>query len=63
MKLFQKKEQCCGCGACRDACPVDAIRMVQDREGFWYPQAAEDVCIRCGRCQAVCPIGKPAAGE
>lgn len=63
MKLFQKKEQCCGCGACRDACPVDAVRMVQDREGFWYPQVAADVCIQCGRCQAVCPIGKPAVGE
>ena len=63
MKLFLKKEQCCGCGACRDACPVDAVRMVQDREGFWYPQVAADVCIQCGRCQAVCPIGKPAVGE
>ena len=58
MKLYQKKAQCCGCGACRDACPADAIQMVQDREGFWYPQVDEGACVQCGRCRAVCPMDK-----
>lgn len=58
MKLYQEKVMCCGCGACRDACPVDAIRMVRDPEGFWYPQADEKACVQCGRCRTVCPMGK-----
>ena len=63
MTPYQKKELCRGCGACRDACPVDAIRMVCDPEGFWYPQTDEVRCIQCGRCQAVCPIEKGETAE
>lgn len=33
MKLYLKKEDCCGCGACVDICPVHAIRMNRDEEG------------------------------
>ena len=63
MTPYRKKELCRGCGACRDACPVDAIRMVCGPEGFWYPQTDEVRCIQCGRCQAVCPIEKDEASE
>ena len=38
MRLYEEKAACCGCGACADACPVQAIRMVPDREGFLYPE-------------------------
>ena len=33
-----KKEHCCGCESCRNACPKQAISMVEDEEGFLYPQ-------------------------
>ena len=55
MKLYREKELCCGCGACMDACPVDAVRMTEDGEGFFYPQADAAACIRCGRCVKACP--------
>ncbi|MDE7054791.1 MAG: Coenzyme F420 hydrogenase/dehydrogenase, beta subunit C-terminal domain [Oscillospiraceae bacterium] len=63
MTPYQNKEKCCGCGACRDACPVEAIRMARDPEGFWYPQTDAVRCIQCGRCQAVCPIEKTETAE
>lgn len=50
-----KKEECCGCGACYNKCPKDAIEMVFDEEGFLYPQVDFGKCINCGLCQQVCP--------
>ena len=54
--LHIKKEDCCGCGACMNACRKGAIRMVQDGEGFWYPQGNKRLCTECGRCSQVCPL-------
>ena len=62
MKLYVQKAACCGCGACADACTAGAIRMVQDREGFFYPEVQESLCRRCGRCREVCPIRDPGSG-
>ena len=47
---------CTGCGACADACPRDAIRLVEDGEGFRYPQVDESKCIHCEKCESVCPM-------
>ena len=52
--LFQKKEDCCGCGACASACPADAIVLQEDADGFWYPVVNEGKCVHCGRCHQVC---------
>ena len=52
------KADCCGCTACMSACPVQCITMVQDEEGFRYPEA-DDRCIHCGKCAAVCPLANP----
>lgn len=49
-----KKNDCCGCRACEQACPKDAIKMVADREGYKYPVINGELCIRCGICEKVC---------
>ena len=54
----RKKTDCCGCSACADACPVKAIRMAADQEGFLYPIIDEKCCIHCGKCDEVCGFHK-----
>ena len=54
--LFNRKEECCGCTACYAICPQNAISMVEDEEGFEYPQINEEKCIRCYQCLKVCPF-------
>lgn len=49
------KVDCCGCNACGDICPKDAITFKTDIEGFWYPEVNKDKCIDCGLCDKVCP--------
>lgn len=44
--------ECIGCGACADICPVDAVKMVEDK-----PQVDPDWCIGCGVCAVQCPAG------
>lgn len=56
MELYQKKEMCCGCGACADICPEKAIKLIQSWDGFYYPWINKSVCIDCGKCSRVCPI-------
>ena len=46
---------CTGCGACMQACPKQAIRMEEDREGFPTPAISQELCVECGLCQKVCP--------
>lgn len=57
-KTIEKKE-CSGCTACMNACPVNAIFMKQDEEGFFYPEIEKDLCIRCGICEKKCPFEHP----
>ncbi len=49
-------EQCTGCGACFNKCPVDAIKMLPDREGFLFPNINTEKCINCGLCLKACPV-------
>lgn len=48
------KEDCSGCSACAKVCPMNAISMIADEEGFLYPQIDEQKCIKCGLCDKVC---------
>lgn len=48
------KPDCSGCSACADVCPVGAISMQPDKEGFLYPVIHDDKCVHCGRCDQVC---------
>lgn len=54
--LYKRKEDCCGCTACYSICPRNAIRMIEDEEGFEYPHIDQSKCIRCYKCLEVCPI-------
>lgn len=54
--LYETKSKCCGCTACFSACPVQAIEMKPDYEGFLYPQIDNEKCIHCGACERVCPV-------
>lgn len=49
------KEECFGCEACLQACHMNAIKMVEDDEGFRYPQIDSDTCVNCGACNTACP--------
>lgn len=51
-----EKNNCFGCGACQNICPVDAIYMQEDEEGFLYPCLDEQKCIKCDKCKQVCPV-------
>lgn len=51
-----RREDCCGCGACEQACPKHCINMEADNEGFCYPHVNNKICINCGLCEKVCPI-------
>lgn len=53
---IKNKKDCCGCGACAQACPKQCIALFEDRQGFLYPHVNKDLCVDCGLCTKVCPI-------
>lgn len=53
---IKEKDKCCGCYACYNICPKNAIEMKVDEKGFKYPFVNKDKCINCGLCEKVCPI-------
>ena len=50
-----KPNDCCGCGACINVCPTDALVYSNDQYGFFRPRIDESKCILCGKCSSVCP--------
>lgn len=54
---FSERARCCGCGACAAVCPVHAITMASDDEGFLYPRIDVQKCCKCGKCRRVCTYG------
>ena len=52
------KEQCIGCGACKEVCPSGCIEMKDVLDSDIPMRKLElhlDSCIFCGQCQAACP--------
>ncbi len=49
------KNDCCGCNACGDICPKNAISFHRDEEGFLYPVVDKALCVECGLCEKTCP--------
>ena len=55
MIKISDKHKCCGCGGCMQVCPHNCIQMVEDEDGFLYPEVDAEKCIECGLCEKVCP--------
>ena len=56
MIKVQDKKECCGCSACANICPKKCVKMIEDEEGFLYPNVDETKCIECKLCIQACPI-------
>ena len=52
--LFSEKQNCCGCGACAEVCPRNAIAMREDEYGYRYPVIDSEKCVSCRICQKTC---------
>ena len=50
------EDDCCGCKACGDVCPTEAINYKTDNAGFWIPSVQNKKCVNCKKCTNVCPI-------
>lgn len=51
-----EESRCAGCYACVNVCPVGAIAMEQNAEGFPSPVINEGKCIECSKCHRCCPV-------
>lgn len=50
--------ECTGCRACMNACPHEAIHLVDDMK-IINAVIDPDLCVNCGRCTSVCPNNNP----
>ncbi len=48
-------KECTGCGACAAVCPVKAITLDGQPDGFAFASIDDDACIHCNRCREACP--------
>lgn len=44
-------EECVGCETCVPVCPVEAIKMVDEKAVI-----DQEICTACGTCIAECPV-------
>lgn len=51
--------RCTGCEACANRCPANCISMVEDAEGFLFPEIDNSKCIGCELCEKTCPVLSP----
>lgn len=52
---FLEPKDCCGCCACINVCPTQALFFSQDDFGFIRPNLDKTKCIECGICTRICP--------
>lgn len=56
MEKIIEPAKCCGCSACYNVCPKEAITMKPDNKGFLFPEIDNHKCIDCGLCKESCPV-------
>ena len=56
--LCENETMCSGCSACTAVCPVNAISLEYNCEGFLYPKVDKGSCIGCLKCEHVCAFKK-----
>lgn len=61
--VIEMKDSCTGCGACKSVCPVSAIKMVLNAQGFYEPVVDDNKCIKCNKCVHVCPLNENYVNE
>ena len=54
--ISELDQNCTGCMACVDACPVKCICSITKKDGFKFPSIDGSKCISCGKCYSVCPV-------
>lgn len=57
------RSKCYSCRSCLLSCPKNAIEMVENEEGFLYPDVNHEKCIDCGICVKRCPAMNPPVRE
>lgn len=55
LKELPYKPDCTGCSTCKNICPQKCISMVEDNEGFIYPEVDYSKCTNCNICKNTCP--------
>jgi len=48
---------CRGCGKCVEACPFNAVSLVEREGGKTVAFVQEALCKGCGACAVACPTG------
>ncbi len=54
--IYTYNSLCCGCGSCKDVCPVSAINIKMNEQGFYQSFVDDTLCMNCGKCISVCPV-------
>ena len=57
-QVYKMKDLCCGCTACLNVCPKNAITIQIDGGGYAYPSVNSGLCTECGLCRKTCQFGK-----
>jgi heterodisulfide reductase subunit A-like polyferredoxin len=48
---------CRGCGKCEDACPFNAVNLIEREDGRIVAHVQAAMCKGCGSCSVACPTG------
>ncbi len=55
VNIISDINNCTGCGCCVNVCPMDALRIEYNHEGYLRPVLSKTACVNCGKCIKSCP--------